>query len=120
MSRTLDAAFKSGDELTHIYDFGTESVTQVRPIGQRQGKPITKHPIVLLMRNAMPACECLECQQPAGWLCMECVIEDQVWGTLCDKHAKTHPHEDYGEPIPLVNSPRLGLCGYEGPAEPPY
>jgi hypothetical protein len=31
-----------------------------------------------------------------------------------------HPHESYGEPTLLVNSPRVGLCGYEGPAEPPY
>ncbi|WP_127011414.1 hypothetical protein ACF3DV_03465 [Chlorogloeopsis fritschii PCC 9212] len=28
--------------------------------------------------------------------------------------------DNYGEPIPLVNSPRLSLCGYDGPAEPPY
>ena len=27
-----------------------------------------------------------------------------------------HPHDQYGEPIPLVNSPRLGMCGYDGPA----
>ena len=26
----------------------------------------------------------------------------------------------YGDPISLVNSPRLGMCGYDGPAEPPY
>jgi hypothetical protein len=51
---------------------------------------------------------------------MECLIEEEVWGVLCSKHAKTHPHSDYGDPIPLVNSPRLGMCGYEGPAEPPY
>ena len=56
----------------------------------------------------------------AAWLCTECLIEDDVWGTLCDKHAKTHPHGNYGEPIPLVNSPRLGMCGYDGPAEPPF
>jgi hypothetical protein len=41
-------------------------------------------------------------------------------GTLCDAHAATHPHEDYGEPLALVNSPRSGMCGYEGPADPPY
>jgi hypothetical protein len=22
--------------------------------------------------------------------------------------------------LPVVNSPRLGMCGYTGPAEPPY
>ncbi len=50
----------------------------------------------------------------------ECLIEEDVWGTLCEKHAKTHPHDNYGEPIASVNSSRLGMCGYNGPAEPPY
>mgnify|MGYP002398251250 CR=1 FL=1 len=61
-----------------------------------------------------------ECGADAAWLCEECLIEDQIWGVLCDEHAKEHPHDNYGEPIRLVNSPRLGMCGYTGPAEPPY
>ncbi|MDS4070322.1 MAG: hypothetical protein RKO24_11955, partial [Candidatus Competibacter sp.] len=89
-------------------------------VGTRQGKPTTTHPIALMARNLMPEAKCIQCDEPAAWLCMECLIEHEVWGTLCDKHAKTHPHDDYGEPIPLVNSPRLGLCGYDGPAKPPY
>ncbi len=68
----------------------------------------------------MPESECIECDLPAAWLCLECLIEEGEWGTLCDKHAKTHPHKDNGEPIALVNSPRLGMCGYVGPAKPPY
>jgi hypothetical protein len=68
----------------------------------------------------MPRGKPSKCEQPAAWLCLECLSEEEVWGTLCDGHARTHPHNNYGEPIPLVNSPRLGMCGYEGPAEPPY
>jgi hypothetical protein len=74
----------------------------------------------LMARNLQPEASCIECQEPATYLCLECIIEDQVWGTLCDRHVKTHPHEDYEDPIPLVNSPRLGMCGYTGPADPPY
>jgi len=120
VSRKADEVFKYADELTHIYDFGTESVTLIKVAGVREGKPTTTRPLALMARNLMPKNECIECKQPAAWLCMECLIEENVWGTLCDKHAKKHPHENYGEPIPLVNSPRLGMCGYEGPAEPPY
>ena len=29
-------------------------------------------------------------------------------------------HDEYGDPMPLVNSPRTGMCAYDGPAEPPY
>jgi hypothetical protein len=51
---------------------------------------------------------------------LECVYEMDEQGTLCDEHARNHPHDNYGEPMPLVNSPRVGMCGYDGPAEPPY
>jgi hypothetical protein len=119
-SRRVDAIFQRDIELTHIYDFGTSSETKIKPIGQRVGVPLTARPMVLMARNAMPEAPCIECGQPAGFLCMECQIEHELTGMLCPAHAQTHPHEDYGEPLELVNSPRLGMCGYTGPAEPPY
>ena len=118
--RSADEIFELGVELTHIYDFGTSSETLIKAVGRREGTPTTPHPIALMARNLPPEAQCIECKKPAAWLCMECLIEDEAWGTLCDAHAKTHPHDNYGEPMPLVNSPRLGMCGYDGPAEPPY
>ncbi len=120
MSRKIERVFKPGVELTHIYDFGTPSETLVKAVDIRTGSPLTKQPIYLMARNNMPEATCAECGEPAGWLCMECLIEAGEWTTLCEKHAAEHPHDDYGAPIPLVNSPRLGMCGYDGPAEPPY
>ena len=77
-------------------------------------------PIFLMARNDPPEAQCVECGQPASWLCLECVYELEEPGTLCDEHARMHPHDNYGEPMPLVNSPRVGMCGYVGPADPPY
>ena len=119
-NRRIDEVFRRGVELTHIYDFGTSSETLIKARGTREGKPTTSRPIALMARNLIPEARCIECGQPAAWLCMECLIEEDLWGTLCDEHAQTHPHDNYGEPIRLVNSPRLGMCGYDGPAEPPY
>ena len=113
-------AFEPEAELTHIYDFGTSSETLVKVVGVRKGKPLTHHPIVLMARNNQPEAYCMECKQPASWLCIECLYELDEPGTLCDEHVEDHPHEEYGEPMPLVNSPRVGMCGYCGPAEPPY
>jgi hypothetical protein len=118
--RKVEDVFQLGSELTHIYDFGTSSETMVKLVEVRQGKPTTIRAIALMARNLMPEEKCIECGKPATHLCMECLYEDQTWGTLCDAHIKTHPHHNYEEPIPLVNSPRLGMCGYDGPAEPPY
>jgi len=120
MELTISQVFQPGLTLTHTYDFGTESNTLIKAVGMREGNPTTPYPIALMVRNLMPEDICIECGEPAAWLCMECLIEHDVWGSLCDDHVRTHPHEDYGEPVPLVNSPRLGKCGYNGPAEPPY
>jgi len=121
-TRKADAIFQPELVLRHLYDFGTTSETDIHVIGSRQGKATTRHPIALLARNKMPVMECNECGQPAAWLCLECLYEAEEFGTwfLCNEHVKGHPHDEYGEPLALVNSPRLGMCGYEGPAEPPY
>ncbi len=112
--------FQVGQKIIHLYDFGTTSETEIKVVGVRQGKPTTPHPIALMARNQPPEMICMQCDQPASWLCMECVYEDDASGLLCDLHVTDHPHDNYGEPVPVVNSPRLGLCGYIGPADPPY
>jgi hypothetical protein len=119
-ARKADAVFGEGIVLRHLYDFGTTSETDIRVVSSRSGSPMTKHPIYLMARNHQPESLCQECGQPAGWLCMECIIEDQTSGFLCSEHLEDHPHEDDSEPTPIANSPRLGMCGYEGPATPPY
>jgi len=119
-TRKISDVFRMGDELTHVYDFGTSSETLVKSVEVRQGKPTTTKPIALMARNLMPECVCIECGKPATHLCVECQVEDETPGTLCDEHTENHPHDNYGEPMRLVNSPRTGMCGYDGPAEPPY
>jgi hypothetical protein len=121
-ARKADAVFIKVTKLLHLYDFGTTSETEIHVVGSRKGKATTKHPIVLMARNIMPERLCRECARPATHLCLECLYEadeTENW-FLCDEHAENHPHTEYGEPVPLVNSPRLGMCGYDGPAEPPY
>ena len=120
MHTSLRRLSKSTVELYHIYDFGTSSETVVQLIDQRHGKPTTPHPVTLMARNAMPEIRCMECTHQATRLCLECVYDYDTSGTLCDSHVSHHPHEEYGEPLALVNSPRSGMCGYDGPAEPPY
>jgi len=118
--RMAKDVFRVGDEITHIYDFGTSSETMIKVVAKRNGKPLGKHPIHLVARNEQPEARCSKCEQQAVWLCLECVYELEESGLLCEQHAKPHPHEEYGGLTPVVNSPRVGMCGYEGPAEPPY
>jgi hypothetical protein len=41
-------------------------------------------------------------------------------GLLCELHEAEHDCYSYWDPAPLVNSPRMGMCAYAGPAEAPY
>jgi hypothetical protein len=118
--RKAKDVFTPGMEVEHIYDFGSSSHTVIRVSGEREGAPLTRHPIYLMARNNPPEATCMACDQPAAWLCLECIYEEQTSGLLCDEHKTQHQHRAYGEPMPLVNSPRVGMCGYCGPAEPPY
>lgn len=121
MNQRAQNVFAQNDQLLHIYDFGTSSETLVTLVARREGMPTTRHPIALLARNKMPEAFCRYCQKPATHLCLGCVYEEDVAGFLCDEHLENHPHSSkYGEPVALVNSPRLGMCGYDGPAEAPY
>ncbi len=120
MTMKISRALPVGASYLHLYDFGTTSETNIKSVSSRVGKPLTKHPITLLFRNAPPEVECIECGAAAKWFCQECLIEDDSPGLLCDQHVENHPHDEYGEPTELVNSPRMGMCGYDGPAEPPY
>ena len=122
-SRKANDVFLREPTLLHLYDFGTTSETEIQVIGSRRSRAVTRHPIELMARNNMPEMLCKECGRPAAFLCIECLYEtDDESGSwfLCNEHAQDHPHDEYGEPVPLVNSPRLGMCGYEGPADPPY
>lgn len=120
MKRKIMDVFTPGVIVTHIYDFGTSSETFIKAVGTRTGRPLSKYPILLMGRNAPPEERCMECPQRAAALCLECVYDLEASGFLCSNHAKGHPHDNYGDPLPLVNSPRVGMCGYDGPAEPPY
>ena len=113
-------ALRPGAQLTHVYDFGTSSYTTIKAVNSRTGILPGRHPISLLARNDPPVMECMKCGESAVVLCMECVHEHELAGGLCEQHAAAHPHVNYGEPLPIVNSPRLGMCGYDGPAEAPY
>jgi hypothetical protein len=70
----------------------------------------------LLARNEPPAIRCSVCSNPATQLCLQC-MDERACG-LCDACASQY---DCGEEmlVPLINSPRTGVCGYFGPSVEP-
>lgn len=120
MSRKMEHILRPGMELTHIYDFGTSTETVIKTVDVREGHPLSKRPIYLMARNNTPEIECDLCGEPARWLGEDYTDDYGEWVALCDEHVNGNSDEDYSEFFEIVNSPRVGVCGYTGPAEPSY
>lgn len=99
-----------GLEFRHEYDFGTTTTCFLKVVGAEERVPLKKG-VALLARNELPEIVCAECDQPAEWVCVECLWEGTGW--LCAEHAEEHPCGEEMQ-LPVVNSPRVGQCGYTG------
>lgn len=111
MRTSLAAALPPGHELEYTYDFGDSTELRVRSLG-RFAVPKTKKPLEILARNNPPELRCGECGEPATAICTEC--EWETGGLFCKKCLKAHECGDEMA-LPVVNSPRTGVCGYTGP-----
>jgi hypothetical protein len=92
----------------YIYDWGSSTQLTIRGAGLCPGTP--KTPVVVARNEPFPwACDI--CGLPASSLCSDCQHTDG--GFFCRTHEGDH---DCGEEmlLPVVNSPRMGVCGYSG------
>lgn len=99
-----------GSKFLHEYDFGSTTELSLEVLGlvdvgyRPKGAEI-------LARNDAPQIACEECGESASQVCTQCLWQGEGW--LCEDCAEGH---DCGEEmcLPVVNSPRVGVCGYTG------
>lgn len=108
----LGKLLSPGMSLSYEYDFGTTTDLTVKVVAERQGEAGAED-VQLLARNDPPEIACNLCDQPAALICTQCLDEGDGW--LCEGCAGDH---ECGEDVllPVVNSPRVGMCGYTGGA----
>lgn len=115
MSKKISKIFYEGQKLRYEYDFGSSTtllITVVAVLAKKASQKIT-----LLSRNEPLEYLCDSCKkEPATMLCNAHDWEEDA--LFCKKCAKKHAKvcddfEDYAA-MPIVNSPRMGICGYEG------
>jgi hypothetical protein len=113
MNATAGEVFRPGLTFTHEYDFGSTTELTLKLVGEREGVLKNKDAIRLLARNDPPMIPCGSCGAPAVWIDMERAWDASGW--LCAKCAKMDPEDEYDDMmLPVVNSPRTGVCGYTG------
>jgi hypothetical protein len=98
------------------YDFGSTTELKLRVTGARAGHR-GRRSLRLLARNEPVTWSCAVCASPAAQTCAGCAEEGEN-PFFCKQHARAHAvgaHEGH-EPalLPVVNSPRMGVCGYTG------
>jgi len=95
---------------TYEYDFGSTTLLRLKVVRSRQGA-IGKAPLRLLARNEPLVWPCHACKEPASRICPRCSFQSKAF--VGKKHSQTHGCRiDEEEFLPVVNSPRMGVCGY--------
>ena len=110
MDIALSKVLSLGLKFNYEYDFGTTTELALKVVAEREGK-IAGEPIQLLARNEPLLITCDVCGKIATQVCSQCIWDNEGW--LCDECGRRH---ECGEDmlLPVVNSPRVGMCGYTG------
>lgn len=109
---TLEAlGLGAGDRFDYTYDFGSSTELKLTVQAREPVTTTARDTVRLLARNLPPELGCHECGAPARWA--HSWEYDDLTGqpTLyCDRHGE----QTRDEQLPVVNSPRMGVCAYEG------
>jgi hypothetical protein len=115
MSELIANIFKEDMVLQYDYDFGSTTALEIKVL--KSYYVSVKEPITLLSRNKPLPIMCGMCKtQAAVKICSVHMYEEYAFYCKdCQKkHAKVCPDfKDYAA-MPVVNSPRMGVCAYEG------
>jgi hypothetical protein len=115
MAHTFDDVCSPRLKIGYEYDFGDTTYLEVTAIKRYSVTPPKK--VLLLSRNEPLKLMCAECKKaPAEFICPFCLYKEYAFycAECSELHEKKCP--DYGEDTaaPVVNSPRMGVCGYAG------
>lgn len=128
MARKL-SSFSKGDQILYDYDFGSTTTLKITVMDTGFFRPRQRNAVRLLARNEDYVFECRDCGQPADYVNAESIYYEEN-PFICEacvqkRRERVEKGEDEDEPddeqrydidmlLPIVNSPRMGVCGYEG------
>lgn len=111
MKHQLKSVLKKGMSIGYEYDFGSTTDLVIHASDDRVG-PWKRDKITLMSRNHPIDYICSECgKKVARSVCTQCIYEGT--GYLCEDCEERH---ECGTDmlLPVSNSPRCGVCGYDG------
>jgi len=113
MEEIADDFFEKGLIIDYDYDFGSSTSLTVTVVEEYPVKADSE--IILLSRNEPFKIMCKDCTKiPATKLCRSRWNFSAFCDVCLKKHAKNCDYCYNVGPLPVVNSPRVGVCGYTG------
>lgn len=107
----LQDVLQPGMIFTHEYDFGTPTLAKLTVTNVYQGKETET--ITLLARNLPMEFTCFQCGEPAVYAdATSRWVEEPLY--YCKKCAKKIEKDEEAYLLSITNSPRMGVCAYEG------
>ena len=110
MDVTLAQTLSVGTTFYYEYDFGSTTELKLRVLSEHE-EPTRCKNIRILARNEPPLISCEECGEEADWI--GAYDKSYEIKSVCDTCIKAKGYSDE-HLLPVVNSPRTGVCGYEG------
>ena len=110
MDIELSKVFRPGIKIPYEYDFGSTTPLTIKVVSEREGVLPDKK-IRILARNDDPLMKCELCGRIARQVCIHCIWSDKGW--VCNRCVRKHRCIEQLF-LPVVNSPRIGMCGYTG------
>lgn len=104
MDIALNTVLRVKDTFDYEYDFGSTTSLRGQVYAEREG---VLQDVRILARNTMPEVPCSDCPKPATTFCAEC------YALYCGECFATHGCDEEMA-LPVVNSPRMGVCAYYG------
>ena len=113
MEDRVGDVLQKGSKLSHEYDFGSTTSLSLKEVGAREGLIVKPNDIHLLARNEPPYIPCGRCGKAAATIIdLEESYDESGW--LCAACAEERGLSEDDMTLPVVNSPRTGVCGYTG------
>lgn len=110
MEFCLGDLLQVGRGFGYEYDYGSTTELALKVVASWEGRRASRT-LRVLARNDPPVVPCEECGQPAVKVCSGCDELEEGW--LCRKCGRKHECGSMAF-LPVVNSPRVGVCGYDG------
>ncbi|RIV20236.1 hypothetical protein D2Q93_11705 [Alicyclobacillaceae bacterium I2511] len=107
----LQDVLEPGMVFTYDYDFGTPTTLKLTVVDAYQGKGTEA--ITLLARNLPLVVACTTCGKPAVYADAMNMWDEEphFYCRECGKKAEKNKEVNL---LPITNSPRMGVCAYEG------